>query len=58
MSFLALSINSWESDHGSEYLTRSEADQKFMKQFNNNEELIEDYETLSTYKGSDVSSDT
>jgi hypothetical protein len=51
MSQSVLSIKSWESDHGSEYLSRSQADQKFMKQFQD-EDQLQDQESLSTYKDS------
>ena len=61
MSLSILSIDSWESDRAaSEHLTTDEADRKFMRQFNKPtaKRQSQDSETLSTYKGSDVSSDS
>ena len=58
MSLSVLSIDSWESDHaGSDQLTSEQADLKFMRKFNRPAlNQSSQSETLSTYKGSDVSS--
>lgn len=60
MSLSILSIESWESDQASsDHLTTEEADRKFMRQFNKPAALRgPQSETLSTYKGSDASSDS
>lgn len=51
------SLKSWDSDHGSEFLTQSEADRKFMKQFKHDKCQYEEEEfnKLSEYKGSAAS---
>lgn len=58
MSLSVLSIDSWESDQaGSDQLTSEQADLKFMRKFNRTAlNQSSQSETLSTYKGSDVSS--
>ena len=58
MSLSVLSIDSWESDQaGSDQLTSEQADLKFMRKFNRQVlNQSSQSETLSTYKGSDVSS--